>query len=206
MLPLRRFQRQYEQMLQSERGEIIGMMEAGWLARQVAHQLGHSDSVVRRFWDQWIRENSGDNHVRAWRPRGERLNPAFALQRQTIPTAGMMLWRAIAYNTRSPQLLIRGTMTVQRYVHDILQTHGLSLMQRLPGAIFQQNNARPYTARVSQDCLRIVTTLPWPFRSPDLSPIEHIWDHLGRWASNEFKRTRGKITANMEENVSRHHT
>ncbi|GFX38794.1 transposable element Tcb2 transposase [Trichonephila clavipes] len=37
----------------------------------------------------------------------------------------------------------------------------------------------PHTARVSQDCLRTVTTLPWPARSPDLSPIEHIWDHLG---------------------------
>ncbi|GFT79737.1 histone-lysine N-methyltransferase SETMAR [Trichonephila clavipes] len=35
------------------------------------------------------------------------------------------------------------------------------------------------TARVSQDCLRIVTTLPWPTRSPDLSPIEHILDNLG---------------------------
>ncbi|GFV35369.1 transposable element Tcb1 transposase [Trichonephila clavipes] len=34
-------------------------------------------------------------------------------------------------------------------------------------------------ARVSQDCLRTVTTLPWPARSPDLSPIKHIWDHLG---------------------------
>ncbi|GFV54154.1 transposable element Tcb1 transposase [Trichonephila clavipes] len=35
-------------------------------------------------------------------------------------------------------------------------------------------------ARVSQDCLRTVTTLPWFSRSPDLSPIEHICDHLGR--------------------------
>ncbi|GFX09342.1 transposable element Tcb1 transposase [Trichonephila clavipes] len=26
------------------------------------------------------------------------------------------------------------------------------------------------------------------------------------WASHEFERSRGKITANMERNVSRHHT
>ncbi|GFX48633.1 transposable element Tcb1 transposase [Trichonephila clavipes] len=26
------------------------------------------------------------------------------------------------------------------------------------------------------------------------------------WASHEFERTRGKVTANMERNVSRHHT
>ncbi|GFT30477.1 transposable element Tcb2 transposase [Trichonephila clavipes] len=53
-------------------------------------------------------------------------------------------------------------------------------MQRLPGAIFQQDNVRPHTASVSQDCLRTVTTLPWPIRSPDSSLIEHIWDHLER--------------------------
>ncbi|GFV25017.1 transposable element Tcb1 transposase [Trichonephila clavipes] len=45
--------------------------------------------------------------------------------------------------------------------------------------VFQQDNARPHMARVSQDCLRTVTPLPWPARSPDLSPIEHVWDHPG---------------------------
>ncbi|GFU15797.1 transposable element Tcb1 transposase [Trichonephila clavipes] len=91
-----------------------------------------------------------------------------------------MVWGAIEYNTRSPLVLTRDTITAQRYVHDILPPHVLSLMQRLPGAIFQQDNAGPHTARVSQDCLRTITTLPWPIRSLDLSPIEHIWDHLGR--------------------------
>ncbi|GFW08567.1 hypothetical protein TNCV_2775891 [Trichonephila clavipes] len=33
-------------------------------------------------------------------------------------------------------------MTAQRYVQDILQPHVLPLMQRLPGAIFQQDNAQ----------------------------------------------------------------
>ncbi|GFU08063.1 transposable element Tcb2 transposase [Trichonephila clavipes] len=71
-------------------------------------------------------------------------------------------------------------MTVQWYVHDILQPHVFPLIQWFPGAIFQQENARTHTARVSQNCLRTVTTLPWPPRSPYLSPIEHKWGHLGR--------------------------
>ncbi|GFW52947.1 transposable element Tcb2 transposase [Trichonephila clavipes] len=124
--------------------------------------------------------SSDDNRVRVWRPRGELLNPAFALQRHTTSTAGVMVWGAIAYNTRSPLVLIHGTITVQRYVHDILQPHALSLMQRLPGAIFQKENARPHTARVSQDWLCTVTTLPWSARSTDLSQFEHIWDYLGQ--------------------------
>ncbi|GFW35988.1 transposable element Tcb2 transposase [Trichonephila clavipes] len=129
--------------------------------------------------------SSDDNRVRVWRPRGERLNPAFVLQRHTSLTAGVIVWSAyntpcIAYNTRSPLILIRGTMTAQRYIHDILRPYVLPLMQRLPGVIFQQDNVQSHTARVSQDCLRTVITLPWPARSSDLSPIEHIWDNLGR--------------------------
>ncbi|GFX44055.1 transposable element Tcb2 transposase [Trichonephila clavipes] len=57
-MPLRRFRRQYEQLSQFERGRIIGMMEAGWSARRVARQLGHSDCVVMKCWDKWIREMS----------------------------------------------------------------------------------------------------------------------------------------------------
>ncbi|KFM57432.1 Transposable element Tcb2 transposase, partial [Stegodyphus mimosarum] len=290
-MPLRCVRRQYEQLSQFERERIVGMMEVGWSLRRVARQLGHSDCVVGRCWDQWTREmsctqrpgsgrprqtscredrpivrnesvqptassaaiqaqvesslgapvssrtirrrlaegqlasrrplrvlplmpthrrlrlewcrargnwtaaewnqvvfrdesrfnlGSDDNRVRVWRARGERLNPAFAAQRHIAPTAGVMVWGAIACNTRSPLVLFRGTMTAQRYVHVFLQPHVLPLMQRLPGAIFQQYNARPHTARVSQDCLRNVTTLPWPARTPDLSPIKHIWGHLGR--------------------------
>ncbi|GFW96656.1 transposable element Tcb2 transposase [Trichonephila clavipes] len=74
-------------------------------------------------------ECSDDNRVRVWRPRSERLSPAFALQRPTAPTAGDMVWGAIAYSTQSPLVLIRGTMTAQRCVHDILQPHLLPLMQ-----------------------------------------------------------------------------
>ncbi|GFX21235.1 transposable element Tc1 transposase [Trichonephila clavipes] len=48
----------------------------------------------------------------------------------------------------------------------------------LPGAISQQDNARLHTARVDQDLLRHFYTLPWLARSPDLSPVEHVWDQL----------------------------
>ncbi|GFX62065.1 uncharacterized protein TNCV_2227911 [Trichonephila clavipes] len=57
-MPLRRFRKRYEQLSQFERRRIIDMMEAGWSARQVARQLSRSDCVVKRCWDQWIREMS----------------------------------------------------------------------------------------------------------------------------------------------------
>ncbi|GFT95293.1 transposable element Tcb1 transposase [Trichonephila clavipes] len=97
-------------------------------------------------------------------------------------------------------------MAAQRCVHDILEPHALPLLQRLPGAIFQQDNARPHTARVSQDCLRTVTTLPWPSRSPYLSTIEHIWHHLGRRVGhptslNELEARLQQIWNEMSRNI-----
>ncbi|GFW41259.1 transposable element Tcb2 transposase [Trichonephila clavipes] len=123
--------------------------------------------------------SSDDNRVRVWRSHGERLNPAFALQRYATFTACVRVWGAIVCNTRLPLVLIRGTMTAQRYVHDILQPHVLPLMQRLLGAIFQQINARPHMARVSQNCLRTLLPflgLPDPQICLQSSISEIIWD------------------------------
>ncbi|GFT03291.1 transposable element Tcb1 transposase [Trichonephila clavipes] len=119
-----------------------------------------------------------------------------------------MVGGAIAYNTQSPLILIHGSMTAQRYVHDILQPHVLPLMQRLPGAIFQQDNARPHMTRVSQDCLCTVTTLSLACSIPRFVFHRAYLESYGTasWASHKFERTRGKVTANMELNVSRHPT
>jgi len=37
-----------------------------------------------------------------------------------------------------------------------------------------------HVARVAMNCLQACQTLPWPARSPDLSPIEHVWYMIGR--------------------------
>ncbi|GFY06627.1 DDE_3 domain-containing protein [Trichonephila clavipes] len=75
---------------------------------------------------------------------------------------------------------MRGALTGQCYVEDILRPHGEPFLNGLPGAIFQQDNARPHTARVAQDFLPHFQTLSWPARSPDLSPVEHVLDQLKR--------------------------
>ncbi|GFV66148.1 transposable element Tcb2 transposase [Trichonephila clavipes] len=52
--------------------------------------------------------SSDDNRVCVWRPRGSRLNAAFTLQRRTTPVVCVMVWSALAYDTRSALILING--------------------------------------------------------------------------------------------------
>ncbi|GFY07895.1 uncharacterized protein TNCV_2579271 [Trichonephila clavipes] len=71
------------------------------------------------------------------------------------------------------------------------------MLSSRPGAIYQQDNARPHTARLSQQCLQGYDVLPWPARSPDLSPIEHVClDALGRQL--QPSRDTGELTAQMQ--------
>ncbi|GFV07712.1 uncharacterized protein TNCV_4942141 [Trichonephila clavipes] len=67
------------------------------------------------------------------------------------------------------------------------------MLSSRPGAIYQQDNARPHTARLSQQCLQGYDVLPWPARTPDLSPIEHV---LGRQL--QPSRDTGELTAQMQ--------
>ncbi|GFT32628.1 hypothetical protein TNCV_3145751 [Trichonephila clavipes] len=42
------------------------------------------------------------------------------------------------------------------------------------------DNAKPHMVLVAMNCLTACQTILRPTRSPDFSPIEHVWDMMGR--------------------------
>ncbi|GFV76555.1 transposable element Tcb2 transposase [Trichonephila clavipes] len=91
-----------------------------------------------------------DNRVRVWRRRpGERYNSPHTVLRHTARTAGVMVLGPMVYDSRSTLIVMRGTLTGLRYVDDILRLHEGPFLNGLPGASFEQDNARSHTARVA---------------------------------------------------------
>ncbi|GFV81479.1 transposable element Tcb1 transposase [Trichonephila clavipes] len=132
------------------------------------------------------------------------LNPAFALQRHTAPTAGVRVWCAIAYSTRSPLVMIRGTMTAEWYPSGTTSTC-VAPHATVPRSHF---STRHYSASHSKGVsgLNTVTTLSCPVRLPDLSPIEHICDHLGGRVGNSTSLNELEARLQQIWNEMSHHT
>jgi hypothetical protein len=111
-----------------------------------------------------------------YRRVGERYADAYIIQCQSFGGGSVMVWGGI-----TALVVVARNLTGIRYRDEIVQSYVIPFIQAQTNNVtFQQDNARPHVARVVHDYLtqQNVDLLPWPAVSPDLSPIEHVWDEM----------------------------
>ncbi|GFT32355.1 transposable element Tcb2 transposase [Trichonephila clavipes] len=97
---------------------------------------------------------------------------------------GVLVHGGISIHGHTDLYIIRdGTLTARRYCDEILRHIVVPYAAAIgDNFILMDDNCRPHRANLVEDLLfeEGIVRMEWPANYPDMNPIEHVWDALGR--------------------------
>lgn len=143
-----------------------------------------------------------DRRRRVYRRPGERFAQCCFRDRVAFGGGSCMIWAGISLDGKTDLAFVPGGgrgggLTSHRYISDILLQHVVPYAGFTgENFLLMHDNARCHTSRATVRFLEEVriSTMDWPALSPDLNPIEHLWDVLKRRV-----RDRNHVPSNITE-------
>lgn len=146
--------------------------------------------------------HGSDRRGRVYRRPGERFAQCCFSETVSYGGGSVMMWAGISIEGKTNLVFVpgggrRGGLTAERYVEGILIDHVIPYAGFIgDDFVLMHDNARCHTANTTRRFLEEVgiETMAWPALSPDLNPIEHLWDELKRTV-----RVRDQTPTNIDE-------
>ncbi|GFS61602.1 transposable element Tcb1 transposase [Trichonephila clavipes] len=118
-----------------------------------------------------------------WRAPGSRYHQENNTERHRYGDEGWLVWGVIILGSRT-DLHVQSVSMTERIYRDVILEQHVRLFRGAMSAefLFMDDNARLHRANIVDECLQSenITRMDWPAYSPDLNPIQHVWDMLGR--------------------------
>lgn len=124
---------------------------------------------------------NSDGRQRVWRRVDEKYH--IDCVRPTVKYGGgsVMFWGCFGWDGVGPLVLVEETMNQDTYVN-VLANNYIPWIRERPEVMFQQDGAPCHRGQYTTWWLQThgVDVLSWVRQSPDLNPIEHLWDLVDR--------------------------